>query len=36
MILLSFIPQDARIGQYYVKPVDMFSDIKPDAFDQSN
>lgn len=31
LILFSFIPRDAKIGSYSLKPVDMFSDIKPEA-----
>lgn len=31
LILLSFIPKDAKVGSYNVKPVDMFSDVKPDV-----
>lgn len=30
LMLFSFIPKGTKIGSYTLKPVDMFSDIKPD------
>jgi hypothetical protein len=31
LVLLSFLPKDAKLGSYSLKPVDMFSDVKSDS-----